>query len=177
MINGKFNRKRMLFTAVLSSVLFAVLYTLLSANGYHSWFRSVILEGEYKDYNMAKQIMHTYPFYGWRSWYSIHQKIAMFVVATTSSVYISVLLNREIFSSRNTYLYLMLPVVLLTYIIALVSMAAQDCVLGLEDILNEYFGPVIASYINAGPNQLAVISCIMSAAIVYMLYQWGWKND
>ena len=166
------SNKRLILSLILGLGTFIILFTFLSLNGFHTWLRRILFHGAHENYNMLKEIYHAYPFLGRNGRYSYYQVVSIFVVSITTSIYVMTIILKDSFSSENRYLYILSPVVILSYLVALVSMAAKDCIFGLDEILSTYVNPTVAQYVNAGPNQLAIISVLIGISIIYLVYVW-----
>lgn len=170
---SQMSRKRILGSAGAFILSFMLILTLLSVNGFHTWFRSVLFEGAWREYNMAKEIYHVYPFIGRTGYFNPYQVLALFAVSGSTAAYIVTLINRKYIDVGTRYILFILPIMIASAVIAGISVAAQDCILGLDDIIAEYFNPTLATYINAGPSQLALISTMLGIFGVLAIYIWA----
>ena len=166
----KVSRKKIAISSVVCSVSFFALFTFICWFGYQAWFRDVFLQGEYTEYNMLKETLYTYPFYGERVWFTVYQRMAIYITTFATSVFMLTVLNKNRFYNNRRQLVFFLSAVAISYFIALIAVTAEGCVFNLDRTLRVYFGPTIAKYVIAGPSQLSIISTLISFGFLYHVY-------
>jgi len=149
---------------------FFALFTFICWFGYQSWFREVFLQGGYKEYNLMKETLYSYPFYGDSTWFTIYQRMAIYATTFATSVFILTALNKNRFYKDKKQLIFFLFTVAISYFIALLAVTAEGCVFDLDTTLRVYFGPTIAKYVIVGPSQLSIISTLISFGFLYHVY-------
>lgn len=167
----KVSRKKIAINSVIWSISFFALFTFICWFGYQNWFREVFLQGEYTEYNMVKETLYAYPFYGDSVWFTIYQRMSIYVTTFATSVFILTVLNRNRFYKNRRQLVFFLFAVAISYFTALIAVTAEGCVFDLDKTFRVYFGPTVAKYVILGPSQLSIISTFISFGFLYHVYR------
>lgn len=166
--------KKRIISAFAFALSFASLYTILTMSGFHSWFREIVLYGGYENYDMVDNMHNAYPRMGFRTdWFSPEQIISMLTVSTSISMYVVAVINRDWMSLENNHFFLIGLVMLASYVVSMIAVAAQPPCMGLDSVLSLYLPVELVDTVNVGPTQLSAISCVMSITGIGLVYWWS----
>lgn len=158
---------------IVSSIVFITLIYFISLSRYPGWFLGVLQRGDIT-YSVLVELYYVVPYIG--PYLSAFDIISIHFVSGSFSIICYYILKLQLSNNKLVKIY-KLPIILsvLSLISMVLGLSTQDCIIGMDKIMENIFNEVIANYIILGHLQLIFIASILSLLSLYYSYKIGTK--